>query len=272
MLAYYSTPSFPMNPGASAPPPASIGGYPVTALLAARAGRVTCAGLDPASGRPVLLKLGSAADALLAGLHHPHVATVLAAGTDGGQPYSVLEWVGGPSLKAVLAGGAPPPERALAWLVQLLAALEHLHGAGVIHRDISAANLLIAPDGQLKVTDFGLAARPGQGGSAAGTPAYMAPEQMRGAPADARADLYAAGVVLYQLLTGRLPFEGNAGAVVQQALAAVAPPPSQRRPALGTRFDALLARALAREVARRFQDAGQFAADLAAVRAGPAPG
>lgn len=256
-----------MNPGASAPPPASIGGYPVTALLAARAGRVTCAGRDPASGRPLLLKLGSPADALLAGLHHPHLATVLAAGTDGGQPYSVLEWIGGPSLKAVLAGGAPPPERALAWTAQLLAALGYLHDAGVIHRDISAANLLIAPDGRLKVTDFGLAARPGQGGSAAGTPAYMAPEQMRGAPADARADLYAAGVVLYQLLTGRLPFEGNAGAVVQQALAAPPPAPSLRCAALGTRFDALLAQALAREAAQRFQSAGQFAVAVAAAAA-----
>ncbi len=252
-----------MNPGATPSLPASIGGFPVTALLSARPGRATFAGYDPGNGRPLLLKLGSPSDALLAELRHPHLVTLLAAGTDNGLPYSVLEWVAGRSLRAVLAEGPPPLAQALAWMAQLLAALDYLHDAGIIHCDITPANLLIPAPALLKVTDFGLAARQGQGGSAAGTPAYMAPERMRGAPADARADLYGAGVVLYQLLTGRLPFEGNAGAVVQQALVAPLPPPSRHRPALGPRYDAVLARALARDPSLRFQNARQFAAALA---------
>ena len=250
--------------------PDTIGGYPVTSLLSARAGRCACAGRDPSSGEAVLLKLGSPGDALLAGLRHPHLAAVLAAGEEHGQPWSALAWVAGRPLRAVLADGVPPQAQALAWMAQLLAALACLHGAGIVHRDITPANLLITPDGQLVVTDFGLAARAGQGGSAAGTPAYMAPEQMRGAPADARADLYAAGVVLFQLLTGRLPFEGNAGAVVQQVLAAApaAPPaPSHRHPALGSRFDGVLARALARDAGQRFQSASQFAAAITEIAA-----
>ncbi|MBA5606681.1 serine/threonine protein kinase [Duganella sp. FT3S] len=254
-------------PPASFTPPATIGGFPVTALLSARAGRCACAGVDPASGAALLLKLGSPGDALLAGLHHPHLAAVLAAGEEQGQPWSVLEWVAGRPLRAVLAEGVPPQARAWAWMGQLLAALACLHGAGIVHRDITPSNLLITPAGQLMVTDFGLAAHAGRAAGAAGTPAYMAPEQMRGAPAAPRADLYAAGVVLFQLLTGRLPFEGNAGAVVQQALAGAPATPSQRYPALGCRFDGVLARALARAAPQRFQSARQFAMALAEMAA-----
>ncbi|HEU4845136.1 MAG TPA: hypothetical protein VFT05_12800, partial [Burkholderiaceae bacterium] len=114
-----------MTPGHTPSLPASIGGYPVTALLSARPGRATFAGYDPAGGRPLLLKLGSPCDALAAGLRHPHLVMLLAAGTDNGQPYSVLEWVAGRSLRAVLAEGTPPPEQALAWMAQLLAALDY---------------------------------------------------------------------------------------------------------------------------------------------------
>lgn len=252
-----------MNP-ASFSAPATIGGFAVTALLSARAGRCAYAGRDPVSGDTVLLKLGSPGDALLAGLRHPHLAAVLAAGLDHGQSWSALEWVAGRPLRAVLADGVPPLARSLDWMAQLLAALACLHGAGIVHRDITPANLLITPAGQLKLTDFGLAARAGQAAGAAGTPACMAPEQMRGAPADARADLYAAGVVLYQLLTGCPPFDGNAAAVVQQVLAGSPAVPSRRRPALGRRFDDLLARALARDPGARFQSAEQFAVAVAA--------
>lgn len=253
----------------STPPamPAAIGAYPVTALLAAGPHGRVYAGTDPAGGRALALKTGAAADTLAAALDHPNIVAILGEGHHAGCPFVAMELVDGPSLRTVLARSPPALPQALAWMRQLLAALAHAHGRGVIHRDIKPANLLIGADGQLKVADFGLACMP-QSRGAGGTPNYMAPEQMRGAPADARADLFAAAVVLYQLLTGGRPYHGSAFEVVRQVLTGAPAPPSLRRPALGTRYDALLARALARAPAVRFQSAQQFqlALQLASTR------
>jgi serine/threonine-protein kinase len=129
----------------------------------------------------------------------------------------------------------------------------------VVHRDIKPSNLLIGADGALKIADFGLASRPGIA-SAHGTPGYMAPEQMRG-QADRRSDLFAAAVVLYQMLAGRRPFEGTPFQLMQQVLLEEPPPlPSQL-----TSFEPLLARGLAKNPARRYQHASEFSDAMLAI-------
>src|SRR5439155_14667115 len=158
------------------------------------------------------------------GLQHPNIVQVYEAGEQDGRPFLALEWVGGGSLAAKLAG-APWPAREAARHAEVLArAVQHAHDRGVVHRDLKPANILLTADGTPKVTDFGLARRLPQGetdtdatgwrtttGAILGTPSYMAPEQAAG---DSRsvgpaADTYALGAVLYELLTGRPPFRGG---------------------------------------------------------------
>jgi serine/threonine-protein kinase len=166
----------------------------------------------------------------------------------------------------VLDRGLPPLPQALHWMGQLLEALAHLHQRGLVHRDVKPANLLLASDGSLKLADFGIARRRGDHlvQDSSGTPNYMAPEQMRGGAADPRSDLYAAGVVLYELLTGSRPYLGTAFEVMQQALAGRHAPPSRRHPPLGERYDAILGAALAPDPRHRYADARQFHSDLQA--------
>lgn len=221
------------------------------------------------AGVPVALKLGAAAGSagLARGLAHPHIVAIHEVGQHDGLPFVAMEYVDAGTLQAKLAAGPPPLAQALAWMAQLLAALEHAHGRGVVHRDIKPANLLIDAAGCLKVADFGLAAPAQARTDGSGTPAYMAPEQMRGAPADARADLYAAAVVCYQLLTGTRPFDGSAFEIMGQVLKAAVPPASSRRPGLDARFDLVLDRALAREPADRYPSARALNAVLQATGA-----
>lgn len=196
-------------------------------------------------------------------LDHPAIVRVLDQGEARGLAYLVMERVQGRELKAALdAGQAFTLAQVLRLMGELLDALGHAHARGVVHRDVKPANLFLTVAGGLKLADFGIArlddSQVTQAGMVIGTPSHMAPEQVRGEVADARADLYAAGVVLYQLLTGQRPFTGGMVAVMHQVLYEAPPPPSVRRPALGGAFDALLARALAKAPAQRFQDAAAF--------------
>jgi beta-lactam-binding protein with PASTA domain len=197
-------------------------------------------------------------------LSHPHVVGVFDQGDDDGTVYLAMEYVPGHTLRDVIRKEAPlAPEKALALLEPVLSALAAAHHSGVIHRDIKPENVLIADDGRVKVADFGLARavsadtqHTATGGVLIGTVSYLAPELVVDGRADTRADVYAAGVLLYELLTGRKPHEGESP--IQVAYKHVhedIPPPSETVPGLPPYVDALVARATARDRGHRPADA-----------------
>ncbi|HEV8321544.1 MAG TPA: protein kinase [Myxococcota bacterium] len=208
-------------------------------------------------------------------LNHPNSVAVLDFGrTEDAQLYLVMEFLRGRSLAALLDNGAElPPARTGKILRQVLHALAEAHHLGVIHRDMKAENIIVEElrgEGDfVKVLDFGLAKIRGEthshrtaAGSIMGTPAYMSPEQARGDPVDARSDLYSVGVILYQMLTGRLPFEGDSAAkVVLGHLTETPMPPRRRAPerAVPETLEAVCLRAMEKEPAARWQSAEEFA-------------
>lgn len=269
---------------------AQLGKYRIDGILGKGAMGIVYKAFDPGIERVVALKTirkelfseGEQAEligrfkneAQAAGrLSHPGIVTVYDYGEDSDSAYIAMEFVEGTALDTLLAPGRPtPPARVLAWMGDLLAGLEYAHARGVVHRDIKPANLLITAAGGVKITDFGIARIESstltQAGSMIGTPSYMSPEQFRGEPVDGRADVFSAGVVLYQLLTGARPFSGSASIVMQQILNEEPAPPSALLPALGAGFDAVLARALAKAPEARYPSARAFQdALLAAARA-----
>ena len=212
-------------------------------------------------------------DALAASrLHHPCIARVLDFGKGEDVAYLVTEAVDGEALKARLERGARISLAEAAGLVlELLAALEHAHEAGIVHSAVRPANILFE-NGRVKLTGFGMAsiqqseATTGAklGALAIGT-RYMSPEQVQGRPLELRSDLFSAGVLLYELVTGTRPFEGNnAFAVIQQIMTVVPPAPRQLDPALPAWLDAVLAKALAKTPEERFASARDFANALKA--------
>jgi serine/threonine-protein kinase len=150
----------------------------------------------------------------LAKLNHPHIATLYSFFREGDQYFMVMEFVKGRTLEKVMRDAAIGMEQAVAITSQVLEAVEHAHSLGILHRDIKPANIMLTEQGQVKVTDFGIArllgtARMTREGCLCGTLEYLAPERIRGVEADIRSDLYSMGVVLYEMLSGRLPFEGS---------------------------------------------------------------
>lgn len=219
-----------------------------------------------------------------AALNHPGVATVHDVGEDasGGvaEPYLVMEYVEGTTLSHVLKGGALAPDRAVDVVGQVLEALEHSHRHAIVHRDIKPANVMLAGTGRIKVVDFGIAkalsevaTRLTGTGVAVGTPAYLAPEQIKGGDTDHRTDLYAVGCLLYELLTGRPPYTGDSPfSVMHQHLTADPVPPSRLRPDLPPALDAVIAQALHKDPKNRFADAAAMRTALtAAARTAPPP-
>ena len=202
---------------------------------------------------------------LQAKLEHPNIAQVRTAFCEGSTIVLVMELVDGESLSAVLRRGPLSVAGAIRVGEQVLNALIMAHHHGVIHRDVKPANILVDRSGGVKLTDFGLAKQygePGQTGQgmAVGTVFYMAPEQVRGlAATDWRADLYAVGILLYEMLTGRKPFDGPDQFAIMRAHIEYTPPPvSHWVPGLPTDFDALIERALQKDPANRFQSACGF--------------
>jgi eukaryotic-like serine/threonine-protein kinase len=199
-------------------------------------------------------------------LDHPNVVKVFESGAHQGNPYLAMELLEGQSLADILRGPVLEPAEALRLSIALLEALGHVHAHSIVHRDIKPANMVVRPDGTLVLVDFGIAHQGGsditQVGDMLGSPAYMSPEQLSGRSVDARADLFAAGIVLYALLTRQRPFSGTVASVMQAILNETPLPPSHHRPDLPPALDAIMARALAKEPGARYQSAASFAADL----------
>jgi beta-lactam-binding protein with PASTA domain len=200
-----------------------------------------------------------------AALSHPNVVAMYDQGTDEGRVYLVMEYVAGRTLRDLLTErGRLGPREALQVMRPTLAALGAAHRAGLVHRDVKPENVLLAEDGQVKVTDFGLAraetaSRQTKTGMLIGTVAYLAPEQVLSGDADARTDVYAAGIMLFELLTGCQPYQaGTPLAVAYRHVNEAVPPPSSVVPGLPPRLDALVADATDRDPARRPSDADRF--------------
>lgn len=203
-------------------------------------------------------------------LQHPNIVSVYDSERHGDTAYLVMEYVQGDDLKQHLDGGKRYTlDESLGMVRDLLAALDYAHRQNIVHRDVKPANLLVEASGRVKLTDFGVARIQDSGeatrtkGSMVGTLKYMSPEQVQGLSVDARADLFAAGIVLYQLLTGRRPFDGEGEfAIIHQIVSQDPPPPSSINPQLPPALDAVVARALAKQRDDRYASAHEFAVAL----------
>lgn len=215
----------------------------------------------------------------VAKLSHPNVVQVFDQGTDQGHVYLAMEYIEGRTMRALLDGrGRLAPRDALQLLAPVLAALGAAHRAGMVHRDVKPENVLLTPDGRVKVADFGLA-RATEGanqgmtstGALMGTAGYLAPEQITESSADARSDVYAAGILLYELLTGAQPYKGDSPiAVAYQHVNDDVPEPSTKVTGIPPEVDALVTEATRHDPADRPADAGAFLAKLLQVL-GPMP-
>lgn len=212
-----------------------------------------------------------------ASLNDPRIVSVFDWGADDGTYYIVMEFVDGSSLRQLIENEGPlEPERAAEIASDVCAALHFAHQQGIVHRDIKPANIAITPGGQTKVMDFGIARRSRdsgqtvtQTGTVIGTAAYLSPEQAQGLSVDARSDVYSTGIVLYEMLTGDVPFKGEtAVAVAYKHVKEIPAPPSQQNAAISSDLDAVVMKALAKVPENRYQSADELRADLARVIAG----
>jgi serine/threonine-protein kinase len=214
-------------------------------------------------------------------LNHPNIVTLYDISSDNGIDFLVLEYVRGKTLKDSIIPSGLPLDETLRYGVQAARALAIAHAAGIIHRDVKPANIMLTPEGQVKVLDFGVAKlteRPGSGaedethtqctvpGVVVGTVSYMSPEQTRGESVDARSDIFSLGCVLYQAATGRLPFQGPSALSIMHEISTVEPPPpSALCTDLPDEFDRIIRRALAKDKEQRYASATQLADALQAL-------
>jgi serine/threonine protein kinase len=213
-------------------------------------------------------------------LSHPAIVTIYDVGQDTQcqDPFLVMEYVEGESLEKQLSdlGGEFPPECALVLVRELAFALDYAHSQGIVHRDIKPANIIVGKDGHAKITDFGVAklntAYQTVAGQSLGTPAYMSPEQLNGDAVDGRSDLFSLGVILYTLLTGHRPFQGNSAMTVSFRVVHREPlPVSAFDSGFPPDVDYVIGRAIAKDPANRYQTGQEMADDLADLQEGRMP-
>lgn len=221
----------------------------------------------------------------LARLDHPNIATIFEFGTQGGVDFLAAAYIPGLTLDVKLASHPLPPAEVIALGLQLARGLTAAHEQGVIHRDLKPGNLRLTPDGLLKILDFGLARLDERGGDPnasttsitqssqqiTGTLPYMAPEQLRGEPADVRSDIWAAGTVLYEMATGRRPFPESGPLLIDAILNEQPKPPSQLNPQVPAGLENIILKTLDKEPSRRYQTAGELRVDLDRLQSGIAP-
>jgi serine/threonine-protein kinase len=274
-----------------------IGRYRVEGLLGLGGmGRVHRA-LDTVLGRRVALKVLATTEGdpraavhaarllrearAAAALDHPNVVALYDVGEHEGAPFIAMELVEGCSLRRLIAGAAPWPQR-VRWLAEIASALDAAHRAGLIHRDVKPDNVMIRRDGRAKVLDFGIARLTAQAedeslapltsdGLVVGTPRYMAPEQLRREALDGRSDQFSWGVLAYELLAKRLPWQGDAVAVIAATLTVEPPPLATLRPELPEPITSAVMRALRKDPAERFPSMREIVAVLEPFAAPPEP-
>ena len=209
-----------------------------------------------------------------AGLSHPNIVSIYDRGEAEGTYYIAMEFLDGRSLKELIVGRGPAPVHvAIDYTRKILDALRFAHRNGIVHRDIKPHNVIVDAEGRVKVTDFGIA-RAGTSqmtevGSIIGTAQYLSPEQAKGAPVDQTSDLYSVGIVLYELLTGKVPFTGDSPVeIAMKHISAIPEPPSSIRQDIPEDLDLVVLRALAKTPEERYPSAEEMDKDLARVAQG----
>jgi serine/threonine protein kinase len=285
-------------------PGARLGPYEIRAPLGAGGMGTVYRARDSRLGRDIAIKVlpaGSLADAeavqrleqearAAGGLSHPNVLVVLDTGVHDGVTYVVSELLEGETIRKRLEGGPLPVRRALDYAVQIARGLAAAHDKGIVHRDLKPDNLFVTKEGLVKILDFGLAKRawgPLAGyvstgsvsvavpktepGMVMGTVGYMSPEQARGLPLDFRSDIYSTGVVLYELFTGTLPFEGDSPlAVVLKHVQETPPPPQAKNPKIDPKVAAIILKCMQKDPANRYQSVNDLYEALTRVTAAAA--
>src|SRR5919109_4421339 len=205
----------------------------------------------------------------VAQLSHPHIVGVIDAGEDEGRPYIVFEYVEGETLKERIRRlGRLPMDEAIAYAIEIARALGNAHSHQIVHRDVKPQNVLIDDEGTAKVTDFGIARSLTEEGLTAdgrvlGTTDYVSPEQALGHDVDGQSDIYSLGIVLYEMLTGDVPFHGeNQVAVAMKHVREDLPDVQMRRPQVSSALAAVVDTATAKDLDRRYQDDAELIADL----------